>query len=476
MRFPGFIGPSYTLISKNVDCQRCINLYPEINESGKGKEGEVASFVSTPGSELLNEVGDGPMRGAWTATNGQLFVVSGDTVYRLDSDFEETEIGTLNSSTGAVGMADNGTSLVIVDGTDGYVVTLSNGAFAEITDPDFPGATQVFYQDGYFIFIKPDSGQFFISSLNGTDFDALDIATSEGNPDNIIAGISVNREVWLFNAITTEVFYNSGNADFPFERVQGAFVEQGCAARGSVVRVGTSVCWLGRNDKGTGIVYRANGYNPQRISTHAVELAIQGYGDISDAVAYSYQQNGHDFYVLNFSSANTTWVYDLSTGQWHERTYTSDGAQSRHRGNCYAFAYDTHVIGDFENGKIYQLSHDVYTDDGAVITRQRVAPHVTSGLRRIFYNSFQLDIETGTGLDGTGQGTDPKVILQFSDDGGHSWSNEKWADIGKIGRRSTRVVWRRLGMSRDRVFRITITDPVKITIIGAEIDVSQGAA
>jgi hypothetical protein len=478
MRFPGFIGPSYTLRTVNVDCQRCINLYPELVESGKGKEGEVAVLLSTPGLLLKVTIGAGPIRGTYTASNGQLFVVSNTKIYRVSGAWVATELGTLNSNSGHVSMADNGISLVAVDGTDGYVVTLSSGAFAEITDPDFLGADQVTYQDGYFIFNKPDSGQFYITELNSTNIDALDIATSEGSPDNIVAILSENRNLWLFNERTTEVFFNSGNADFPFERIQGAFIEQGCAAPFSVAKIANSVLWLGRNEFGQGVVYMAQGYQPKRISTHAVEQEIQSYGDISDANAYVYQENGHDFYVLNFTNADTTWVYDFSTNMWHERVYTNQGAFERHRANYHAFAHSTHVVGDYENGKLYALSSSTYSDNGSEITRRRTAPHLSAGLKRVQFNSFQLDIESGVGLDGatTTQGNDPQAMMRFSDDGGHTWSNEKWTSFGKIGQTKRRALWRRLGTSRDRVYEITITDPVPVTLIGAEVDAVPGGS
>lgn len=476
MRFVGFIGPSYTLKSKNIDCQRCVNLYPELDELGTGKAREVAALVSTPGLRLLVTAGSGVHRGGWTATNGQYFAVNGNKLFRFDSSFTATEIGTLNSSTGQVSIADNGTTLFVVDGDDGYIHTLGSSSLSVITDIDWMGATQVVYQDGYFIFLKPGSQQFYISALNGVDVDALDIASSEGMPDSLVAILSDHRELWLFNERTIEVFYNSGAADFPFERITGAFVEHGCAAAFSVAKMNNTVYWVGQDDKGAGIIFQAEGYQPQRISTHAIEVAIGGYGDISDAIAWTYQQNGHHFYVLNFPTAQTTWVFDTSTKLWHERTYNNQGAQERHRANSHAFAYSKHVVGDYENGNIYELAEDYYSDNAAEIIRLRTSPHICEDLVRIFYNSFQLDVEAGKGLDGTGQGTDPQIMLQYSDDGGHSWSNERWVSLGKIGERYKRAIWRKLGASRDRVFKIAISDPISVTIMGAEIDIVKGAA
>lgn len=477
MRFTGFIGPSYTLSSVNIDCQRCINLYPEMNELGTGKEGEVAALLGTPGLSLLADLGVGPIRGIHaTKQGGRLFVVSANKLYELDATFTATEIGTLNSATGYVSMDDNGLQLVIVDGADGYYVTLATNAFLEITDPDWMGANQVTYQDGYFIFNRPDTGQFYISDLSSIAIDALDIASAEGSPDNIVGIISDHQDLWIFGQNSVEVFFNSGAAAFPFERTQGAFVEHGCAARFSIAKMNNAVFWLSSDDKGQGMVYMASSYQPQRISTHAVEFAIQNYATISDAIAWTYQQNGHHFYVLNFPSAATTWVYDSSTGMWHERAYTVAGEFQRHRAHVHSFAFGKHVVGDYENGNIYELSSTVYTDAGAEIVRRRVSPHITSGLKRIFYDTFQLDVETGTGLDGIAQGTDPQAFLEFSDDGGHTWSNEKWLAFGKIGQRKKRAIWRRLGQSRDRVFRVTISDPVKVVVLGAELTLRNGSS
>lgn len=476
MRFVGFIGPSYKLQSVNVDCQRCVNFYPELNEVGTGKEREVAALVSTPGLTLKLTLATSPNRGAYRATNGSLFAVAGNKLYRISSLWVATEIGTLNSSSGNVSMADNGVTLVLVDGPDGYIHTLSGSTLAEITDDDWMGATKVVFQDGYFIFLKPNSAQFYISALDGTDVDALEISEADAQPDELTSIISDHRDLWLFGQDTIEVFFNSGDSDFPFKRISGAFIEHGCAAAFSVAKMNNNVFWLGQDAQGAGIVYMARGYEPQRISTHAVELAIQGYSSIDDAIAYSYQENGHYFYVLNFPSADTTWVYDTTTSLWHERCFLNEGALQRHRANYHAYAHGTHVVFDYENGKVYEMSSDVYSDNGDEIYRMRISPHITSGLGRVFYSQFQLDVEGGVGLDGTGQGTNPQAMLQWSDDGGHTWSNEKWVSLGAIGQKKARAIWKRLGQSRDRVFKVVITDPVKVTMIGAELTTEKGAS
>jgi len=478
-RFVGFIGPTYSLPSLNADCQRAVNLYPELDETGQGNEREVASFASAPGISALLTLSTTPIRGAYEASNGTLYAVAGNKLYSISSTWVATSLGTLSTSSGQVSMADDGFNLIIVDGTYGYDWNFSGATFTVISDPNFYASDFVAYIDSYFIFNKNGTQTFYISSLpSGTATDNIafsgDVASAEGSPDNLIALMAVHRDLWLFGDSSTEVWFDSGANSFPFEQIQGAFIEYGCAAKWSAAKLANTVFWLGKDEHGQGVVVMANGYQPQRISNHAVEFALQSYSTIADAVAWTYQENGHSFYVLNFPTADATWVYDTTTNMWHERAYTSNGVLHRHRGFCHAFAYETHVVGDWQNGKLYKLSTSLFDDDGAPMTRMRVSPHLSKDMTRIFYSDFQLDMEAGVGIDGSGQGTDPQAILQFSNDGGHTWSNEKWASMGKIGQTKWRAIWRRLGQARDRVFKVTITEPVKVRLIGAELNFEQG--
>lgn len=476
MRFTGFIGPSYLKRSPNVDAQRCVNLYPEANESGDSKEREPMALFGTPGLNLQCTLASGPVRGIYTSSFGVVYAVGGNILYQVNSDFSTTVLGTLNTATGSVSMADNGLQLFVVDGPNGYYWTFGDSTFTVVTDPAFLGANFVTYQDGYFIFNQPSSGNFYLSGLLATTFDALDFGSSSGNPNNLISIVSINRNLWLLGQYTTAIFYNTGAEDFPFAQIEGGFMSIGIAAPFSLTKMGVYLFWLGQGFEGPGIVYMANGYTPQRISTHAVEQAIQSYSTISDATAFCYQDEGHGFYQLNFPTANATWVFDLATNLWHERAYTNDGVLERHRADCYAFGYGKRLVGDYANGNIYDLSNTTYTDNGAYITRKRVAPHVSNDGNRVFISELRLDIESGVGLDGIQQGTDPQIMMRFSDDGGHSWSNEKWVSMGKIGQKRWRANWRRLGASRDRLFDVTITEPVKIVIVGADIFLEPGAA
>ena len=395
MRIP-IVGPSYRARSLNEATDTCINLYPELSEI----DGNVRALYGTPGlRRLLTFPNAAPVRAVYAPAAGKLIVVCGNKVYRVDGRWNYTQCpGELATASGVVCIADNGTDAVLVDGNNGYVLNLASNVVSRITSDAFYGADRVGFIDGYFIFNKPATQQFYISSLYGTDFDALDFASAEGATDLLVSLIVDHREVWMFGETTTEVFYNSGNPDFPIERMNGAYLEHGCAAPHSVAKLDNTVFWVGKDANGSGTVWRANGYSPQRISTHALEYAIQSYSNINDAVAYTYQKDGHAFYVLTFPSANKTWVYDAATGLWHERAYWLNGDFLRHRSNCCAFYAGVHVVGDFANGKLYALDSEYYMDDGEPLVAQRAAPVVSNGSKRLFHRAIQIEIEEGVGI------------------------------------------------------------------------------
>jgi hypothetical protein len=486
-----------------------VNLFPEIIPEG-GKE--PAFLNRAPGLKLLNTVGTGPIRGLWSFSPDDTtgFVISGTELYKINNNYVAVLIGSV-SGAGPVSMADNGTQLFIACDGPSYIYNTATGAFGQITDPDFPGAVTVAYLDGYFVFNQPNSQKMWVTQLlDGTSIDPLDFASTEGSPDGLLAVVSNFREVWAFGTNSIEVWYDSGATDFPLQRIQGAFNELGCAAPYSVAKMDNGLFWLGRDRRGQGIVYRANGYTGQRISTHAVEWQIQQYANMSDAIGYTYQQDGHSFYVLVFPTANTTWVYDVATQAWHERAGFVNGEFTRHRGNCQMAFNNKILIGDFENGNVYAFDLTDYSDNGGIqkwLRTWRALPTGQNNLKRTAQHSLQLDIESGVGLNGSmiaetiylltendeylitesgdylisddttpvTQGSDPQAMLRWSDDGGHTWSNEHWAPIGKIGEYYRRVFWRRLGMTlklRDRVYEVSGTDPVKIDIMGAELILS----
>jgi hypothetical protein len=467
------LGGSYVARSVNAADSRMVNLFAEgIPEGGK----EAAFLNRAPGLRLLATVGDGPIRGLWRMGDYG-YVVSGKELYRLNPDWTSLYIGNL-SGTGPVSMADNGTQMFIACNGPSFIYNSTTEEFSQISDADFPGAVTVGYLDGYFVFNEPQSQRVWVTSLlDGTAIDPLEFASAEGSPDQLVAAIVDHREAWLFGTNSIEVWYDAGGADFPLQRIQGAFNEIGLAAAYSVAKLDNGLFWLGSDSRGQGIVYRSNGYTGKRISTHAVEWQIQQYGDISDAIGYTYQQDGHAFYVLVFPSEDTTWVYDVSTELWHERAGFYEGQFVRHRGNCQMAYNGEVVIGDFENANVYAFDLNVYADNGSIqrwLRSWRALPTGKNDLNRTAQHTLQLDCETGVGLN-TGQGSDPQVMLRWSDDGGHTWSNEHWSSMGKIGQHGYRTFWRRLGMTmkiRDRVYEVSGTDPVKIAITGAELILS----
>ena len=498
------LGSSYVARSVNAADARMVNLFPEIvPEAGK----EPAFLNRAPGLRLLVTVGTGPIRGVRTVGD-YLYVVSGNSLYRIDDSYAVTLLGVVNDIPTPVSMADNGTQVVIACDGPMYVYNILTSVFAQVTDPDFPGALTVSFLDGYFVFIEPNSQKVWVTALNDPlSVDPLEFASAEADPDNLVSSIVDHGQVWLFGTNSVEVWYNSGNIDFPLQRIEGAFNEIGCAATFSVAKMDNSLFWLGSDRRGKGIVYRANGYSGIRVSTHAVEWQIQQYSDIADAVAYTYQQDGHSFYVLSFPTANATWVYDVATQAWHERAGFINGEFTRHRSNCQTYFNNVNAVGDYQNGNIYAFDMEKYSDHDRIqkwLRSWRALPTGQNNLKRTAQHTLQLDCETGVGLTGYSrpeniylqtesnnflvtesgdklieeqqtvatQGSDPQVMLRWSDDGGHTWSNEHWASMGRIGQYFKRVFWRRLGMTlklRDRVYEVSGTDPVKVAIVGAEL-------
>jgi len=467
------LGSTYVARSVNAADARMVNLFPEVVPEG-GKE--PAFLQRCPGLLNLATIGSGPIRGLWTfsSDNSTAFVVSGNELYKINTSYAATLLGSI-PGTGPVSMADNGIQLFIACNGPSYIYNNNTNVFGQIIDSDFPGAVSVGYIDGYFVFNEPNSQRIWVTQLlDGTSIDPTDYASAEGSPDGVVGLIVDHREIWVYGTNSVEVWYDAGTPDFPLQRIQGAFNEIGCISAYTIAKMDNGLFWLGADARGQGIVYRANGYTGQRISTHAVEWQIQQYGNLTDALAYTYQQDGHSFYVLIFPSANTTWVYDVATGAWHERAGWSDGSFTRHRSNCQMAFNNQIIVGDYQNGNIYAFDLDTYADNGQIqkwLRSWRALPTGQNNLKRTAQHAMQLDMESGVGL-ATGQGSNPEVMLRWSDDGGHTWSNYRTTSVGKIGEYYYRVWFRRLGMTmklRDRVYELSMTDPVKTAIMGAEL-------
>jgi hypothetical protein len=538
------LGQAYVARSVNAADNRMINLFPEATPEG----GYTGGFLNrAPGLRKVATIGTGPIRGLWTHLSNGLdaYVASGNEFYKILPDYTATKLGNI-SGTGPVSIADNGTQLFIACGARAYVYTETTNTFVEITDSDFYGAETVCYIDGYFCFNQPGTQILWVTGIfDGTAIDPLAFAAAESTPDNVVAVVSNNREVWVFGTGTTEVWYDAATTPFPLAPIQGAYNEIGCIAKSSICKLDNSLFWLGQDPRGYGIVYRNQGYTGKRISTHAIEFAIQNYGDVSDAVAYTYQQEGHAFYVIAFPTVGKTWAYDVSTGAWHERAGFVNGEFVRHRSQCQMSFNSQTIVGDYENGNLYTFDLNVYEDNGVSqkwLRSWRPIPENQNTTLRTAQHGLQLLCESGVGLsdypayeaqdlatengleliaeyaqkivstetgielttesnDGfelianqpdypvpfvppmylttntyaAAAGYNPQAMLRWSDDGGHTWSNEHWTSMGKIGQYGYRAFWRRLGMTlklRDRVYELSGTDPVKIIITGANLILS----
>lgn len=469
MRVP-LLSASYSAPSLIASAQRCINLYPEANPPDSPAP---TTFYGTPGLLLWSTLpGTGPVRCLYKASNGTLFGVQANRLYRYSSG-SWAEVSTLATSSGPVKAADNGISAVFVDGTTtAPTVNLSTYLAGFMGGDGWMGADFVDYLDGYFVFKKPDSQIFYITGVLDLTLDALDFASSESSPDKIVAQIVDHEELIQFNETTTEVFSNTGNIDFPFQRRNGATLEVGCAAKHSPAKLDNSVVWLGSDERGDCVVWRMQGYQPVRISTHALEAALRTYSVVSDAQAYSYQQNGHSFYVLTFPIANRTWVYDAATGLWAERAYRdSSNTYLRERPNCHVFFNRRHLVGDFENGNIYELDPETYTANGDVIPRIKTFAHMSGNGKRQFFRSLELDMEVGVG---NASDPDPQISLRWSDDGGNTWSSTLTRSLGRVGEYRRQVKFNQLGSGYNRVFEVATTAKCKVVLQGAFIDVAAG--
>jgi hypothetical protein len=364
-------------------------------------------------------------------------------------------------------MDDNGTQIGIAVPDTGqlFYYTPATTTLAQVTDADFVSAVSVACLGGYTICARADSNIIAWSAIGDmSSWDALDFASGEGASDNIVRCKRVNEQLWLFGERTTEVWTQSGNPDAPFQRLNGAFVERGIAARFSYASRLSVPYWLG-DDR---VVYVGTGTTPTRISTHAIEQVIGGYASVADARGFIYEQEGHVFYCLTFPSGGDTWVYDSITQSWHERESEPEGY-----GGCWrcldtvAYAGAT-IAGDLNDGRLYVLDPVVYDEDGDEIIRVATgAPLIAEG-KRVFFPMIEADMQTGVGLV-SGQGSDPVVWMSFSDDGGRTWSYDKTASIGVIGAYRMRAIWRRNGYARERVFRLQISDPVSTTLLAANI-------
>lgn len=421
-------------------------------EKADGDKASEFAVMAIPGLAIFTDLGE-EIRGEHFMGD-LLYVVSGAQLYSVARDGTFMALGAI-SGTGPVRMADNGFEVAICAAPVGYVYS---GGVVQ-TPTGLPAVSDVTYIDSYFVWSVFDSDQCVYSGISdGLSYDALDVFTAEGSPDGLVGLIADHRELQLFGTRTIEIFYNSGGADNAFERQGNAFIERGCFDRDSIVKIDNSVQFFG-DDR---IVYRLDGYTPIRISTHAIEYCLRS---VTYARAFTYTQEGHKFYCL--TTDNGTFCYDLATGTWHERK--SFGMTSYRVGGAVS-AWGGNYLTDAFNGKIYQPDMDINDEDGAIISVQIDLPTVEASRARVTMYAFEVYCETGVGLV-SGQGSDPQIMLRYSDDGGRVYSHELWRSLGRVGEYRTRAVWRSLGQFRQRNIRLTITDPVRRLVMSYFADI-----
>jgi hypothetical protein len=441
---------SYQHQSLPLSAQRMVNAYLE---PAPAAAKTAAAVVSCMGIKDFVTVGSGPMRGA-EVVNNLAYVVSGTTLYAVSASGNAVPLGTIP-----------GSGPVFIDGDGSHVMVTVNGPSflwdgtqtAPISDPDFPGYEWVAFLDGYMVG-GPGDGRVYVNhtAFDPSNWDALDFASAEAAPDDVVVGIVDHRELFLFGRQTTEVWYNSGDQAFPLSRTASGFMEIGTTSKYGPAKIDNSIFFPATD----GTVRRVNGYSPVRISQTAMEQAIAKYKS-QECVGNAWIENGHSMYGLTYDEA--TWVYDISTQLWHERQsygLANWRAQFLIRGNNQTY------VGDRLSNKLGVLNAETFTEWDQPMVASVTAPSISQDNVLIPHASLELVFEQGVGLV-TGQGSDPAVMLDWSDDGGRTWSNEIWRSLGPIGQFRRTALFNRLGQSRDRVYRFKISDPVRRTLIQA---------
>lgn len=426
-------------------------------------------------------------RGNYAANGARLFTVIVGNLYEVFSDGSFVSRGNVADDNKPVSMVSSVSQLLIASGGLLYVFNLTTNTMANVPLYDdgstpIPAISQVDYCDGYFVALLANSQQWQISAIgDATSWDPLDITTVSVFPDNIVSMIVDHREIVLLGARHSVVYYDSGNADFPFDVIPGSFIDEGIAAQFTAVRLDNSVFFVGQDDRGSCMAWRLMNYIPQRISTHAVEFAWSQYSTIADAQAYGYQDQGHSFWVVYFPTANATWVYDVATGLWHERGFWNGASWDAHRSQNHAFCFGKHIVGDYSTGVLYQMAIPqgdglggwAYCDDfGNTIVRMRRSPIINNEMEWLYIDAFQLDLEVGLALQ-SGQGSNPLVMVRYSDDETKTWSDLLTASAGAVGKYKTRVMWRRQGRTRNRCYEVQVSDPVPWRIVAAYLEMRQ---
>ena len=479
MLIPGFVGGTYTAQSPVVSAEECWNLFPEF-EKVNGQVEPVVALYRDPGLRVFATAGVGPIRGEFYQ-DGRRWVASGAEVYEVATDGTATLRGTIAAGTGPVQFMTNGAGglqLGVLASGYLYVQNLTTNAFAVVADPDLPQGSigSIGFVDGYGLAQIRDTAIFYISALEDfTAWDPTDIFEKSRTSDSVRVMVILQGQAWLFGSRTVEPWYDSGDALTPFQPVPDVIIMQGILSTDAWTYIDSTVFWAGETEDGGRVAYRAQGFSPQRISTHAVEAAWRTYSDVSDLTVWDYEHQGHSFIQFDFPSARVSWVYDLRTQLWHKRGYTNlaTGDYDAHIGRCHVFDGTRHLVGSRVDGTVFEQTADMYADGDNPQRWMRRAPAIRKELLNVPHGRFWVDVEVGTTPLVSGQGSDPRMMLRYSNTSGKTWSDELWASMGTQGQYKTRVLWNKLGYARGpqgRVYEISGTDPIPIALRAAGVD------
>lgn len=476
MRYPHFINGSYRPESVVVDCEETINLFYAKSQSEGAKSRD--ALYSTPGFSQRASVPNGPGRGAITIGTGRVFCVIGTGLYEYFQNNTYVLRGTVaidgNPAT-LTANGDGGDQLFVTSGYKGYILDLTTLVFTTVLTS---GATSGGYISGYFIAFDGPNSLIALSDLfDGLTWDPTQFAQRTMAPDPWVAMVVTGySEANLIGNRTSEVWIDTGAAPFPLAPRQGLLIPNGTAAPWSAISFDSVLMYISASAAGSGIIVEATGYTPQAVSDDAITHDIGTYVRIDDAEAWSYQLDGHLFYVISFPSADKTWVYDRSTGKWHQ-WLTWDpilGEYHRERAHWHVHEWNTHFVLDNAGGGIYEMNNTFGLDiEEAPIRRVRAAPALNDENRLIAYKSFELLIETGLGTT-TGQGFDPQALMEISNDAGRSYSLGRSRSMGKTGEFRIRLKWDRCGAAYDRAFRVVFSDPTPVRIVDAFLTLGAG--
>jgi hypothetical protein len=444
---------SYRLRSQKAAQTRLLNCYALASPpEGKGP----TMIQGSPGIRSFSTIAKSPQRAA-IQFNDHLYCVAGNGFYHVNSHGAASSLGTVGL--GRCDIAKNATQIAILVPPHLYVY--QNGALTQVTDADFTsrGASKMAVLDNYGGFVEPYSGRFFVCDLaNFTVYDALDFATAEGHPDNLVSIESNQRQFVLFGQESIELWDNVGGSGFPFLRVSNGYVENGCAGPDATCAADNTVFWLDTDR----LARRLEGLTPRRISTDGCEQAWQDYETVADVNVHSYTHDGHTFIVYSFPSAGATWVYDINTGEWHER---ESYGQDRWRAAWVVKCYDKTLVGDTQSGNVGEIHGATYSEWGNPLLREATTGAIPGTSKWSYFDRLELDMDVGKGIE-TGQGSDPEVMLDVSNDGGLTFTAKTNRKLGRAGEFARSVHWDRLGRAKNghRVFRFRVSDPVPFVV------------